>query len=264
MPDRKSSERGSSARCRERRRAAALLGDLSPLPPNHPRRWLDRTGWWTTTGRQPLPAVAPALPSPLAHRVESTLVWLSASCAQTPCGCPPRRTRPNRRRWIGLAPHRSILGLHQSVVVAVTRPRLGEFRPQFLQQSGHRVGDGLRAIMRVKPKDGKWESLQHRLRRRPAQPPVRLIEPSPPVCKWRPIKRLTCGALKPVIFASNGRLLLRDHSALEKTARLEPRLVAGVCCWVDHPAHRPVVRSGPAGPRPTQRSPGPCQNPLGR
>ena len=46
-----------------------------------------------------------------------------------------------------LADHRSILGLHQPVVVGVPRSRFGLLHQQLVEQAGHRVIDKFAAVI---------------------------------------------------------------------------------------------------------------------
>ena len=67
-----------------------------------------------------------------------------------------------------LAPHRAVLALHQRVVVAVPRARLGEaLHAQFLKQPRELVVDVLRPVVGMQPVDHAREGAQHSLQQRP-------------------------------------------------------------------------------------------------
>ncbi len=61
-----------------------------------------------------------------------------------------------------LSHHRSVLGLHQSVIVGSSRPRLGLLHQKFVQQPGHRMVDEFAAIVGMEAANQKWELLHHR------------------------------------------------------------------------------------------------------
>jgi len=60
-----------------------------------------------------------------------------------------------------LSHHRSVLGFHQPVVVAMPRPRLGLLDQQFVQQVFHGVVDELAAIIGMKTLNPERKLRQH-------------------------------------------------------------------------------------------------------
>ena len=60
-----------------------------------------------------------------------------------------------------LAHHRSVLRLHQAIVVGVPRPRFGLLDQQLVEQLGHRMVDELAAVVGMKTPNAERKLLQH-------------------------------------------------------------------------------------------------------